>query len=150
MNTPFAPDSPSAAPQELTDLCLACGLCCNGVLHAYTIVAASEVETLQSLGTPVYSLGAGEFAFAQPCPHWQENRCTIYADRPKSCRTYECLLFKKLAAGLISASESAARLQKAHKLIAQSQEPSAAYEKTAHLRSYLRRYFEPEPASIRD
>jgi Fe-S-cluster containining protein len=110
----------STTPQDTTALCLACGFCCNGVLHTYTKVAAREVDALQRLGTQVYAIqGENVFAFDQPCPHWQENRCAIYVHRPKSCRTYECLLYKKLAAGLISLPDSLEQLQKAQALRAQ-------------------------------
>jgi hypothetical protein len=133
---------------ENNALCLACGFCCNGVLHTYTRVAASEVETLQRLETPLYPLQDGpEFAFTQHCPHWQENRCTIYVHRPMSCRTYECLLLKRLAAGLISTSASLARVQKTQKLIAQRDDPLSAFERDhleARLRAGLHRHFEPE------
>jgi hypothetical protein len=139
-------------PQDTTALCLACGFCCNGILHTYTKVAAHEAEALQRLGTPVYALeGGSSFAFAQPCPHWQENRCAIYAQRPKSCRTYECLLFKKLAAGLISPSDSLKQLQKAQGLLAQCDAPVSAEEHdhyAALLRSFLQRQFEPEHTLI--
>ena len=142
----------STTPQDTTALCLACGFCCNGVLHTYTKVAASEVDALQRLGTQVYSIqGENVFAFAQPCPHWQENRCAIYVHRQKSCRSYECLLYKKLAAGLISPSDSLKQLQKAQALLAQRDAPASALEHDhydALLRSFLQRQFEPEHTLI--
>lgn len=142
----------STTKQDTSALCLACGFCCNGVLHTYTKVAASEVENLKSLGTTVYGIqGETVFGFDQPCPHWQENRCAIYERRPKSCRTYECLLYKKLAAGLISPSDSLKQLQKAQVLRAQCDMPGSALEHdhyAALLRSFLQRQFEPEHAYI--
>jgi hypothetical protein len=152
MKTPFPSILPATAAQDRITLCLACGFCCNGVLHTYTRVAANEVPALQRLGTPIYPIPDGtnhrdEFAFDQPCPHWQGNCCAIYAQRPKSCRGYECLLYKKLAAGLISPAGSLARLQKTQQLLAQLLQPATVSDQArlnARLRASLRRHFEPD------
>lgn len=129
-----------------TILCLACGFCCNGVLHTYTRLTASEVVSLQLPGTSIYAIpNTPYFAFDQPCSFWQANHCTIYSQRPESCRLYECLLYKKLAAGLTGPVESLARLKKAQNLLAQSNTPNPTPNRlAARLRSCLERHFEPD------
>ena len=150
MNSHLPANTFATTSQDTTALCLACGFCCNGLLHTYTKALASEVKLLQRLGLSLEPIpGTAVFAFDQPCPQWQENRCVIYAQRPKSCRAYECLLYKKLAAGLISPAESLQRLQKAKNLLRQRDDPSQAAEyehNAALLRSFLNRNFEPEHA----
>lgn len=53
------------------------------------------------LGMKVTQSGQ-QASFALPC-HLLKNRCcTVYADRPKSCRTYRCRLRQSLDAGASS------------------------------------------------
>ena len=35
----------------------------------------------------------------QPCAALEDCRCTIYEDRPRHCRKFECLLLKRVQAG---------------------------------------------------
>jgi hypothetical protein len=99
------------------DLCLECGLCCNGVIFAdVRLESGDDAGLLRSLGLPVISAnaslrpGVGEPnrkskisrpRFQQPCAALDGCRCRIYADRPKYCREFECLLLKKVQAGLV-------------------------------------------------
>ena len=101
--------SPGALPEQL---CLACGLCCNGVLFKdVELQPGDDAERLRSHGLPVRS--ARKFKgtlnskpetqnpkFPQPCAALcAGNRCRIYAERPARCRQFECALFKSVAAG---------------------------------------------------
>lgn len=105
--------SPGSLPEQL---CLACGLCCNGVLFKdVELQPGDDAELLLSLGLPVRgprrvgrksgrSLHSKpetrNSKFPQPCAALCEgNRCRIYADRPTRCREFECALFKSVAAG---------------------------------------------------
>jgi len=48
--------------------------------------------------------------FAQPCPHFKVDRCTIYADRPSLCRTYRCRTLTELEDGEIEGAEALKRV----------------------------------------
>jgi Fe-S-cluster containining protein len=37
--------------------------------------------------------------FTQPCPAYADCRCQIYQQRPQHCRSFECLLLKRVKAG---------------------------------------------------
>lgn len=126
-------------------LCLACGLCCDGTLHTFTKVLPGEVEAMQRLGLKVYSAANGP-AFDQPCPCLQAGSCTIYAHRPLSCRSYECKLFKKYAAGMVTLEEALGRVQKAKELIVAARLQPEDTRQAAALRAYLQRHFEPAQA----
>ena len=91
-------------------LCLACGLCCNGVIFAdVRLQTGDEPERLRLLGLPLVTVrkpgapGAGvrnpKLKFHQPCAAFDGCRCRIYADRPRYCREFECGLLKKVSAG---------------------------------------------------
>jgi len=94
-------------------LCLACGLCCNGVLFKdVELQPGDDAEQLKSLGLPIREARKVQrkpgnpkpetrnSKFPQPCAALCEgNRCRIYSERPSRCREFECALFKSVAAG---------------------------------------------------
>jgi uncharacterized protein len=110
-------DQPMTSPGSLPEqLCLACGLCCNGVLFKdVELQPGDDAEQLKSLGLPIREARrAGRKSgcslhskpptrsskFPQPCAALcDDNRCRIYTERPARCREFECALFKSVAAG---------------------------------------------------
>jgi Fe-S-cluster containining protein len=46
-------------------------------------------------------LDNGKQAFDQPCLAHHDNRCTIYTQRPRACRSFECRLLEAHKAGKI-------------------------------------------------
>jgi uncharacterized protein len=99
-----APNAGLVEPGE--DLCLACGLCCDGTLFDLVKLEPSDDgRKLKLLGLPV-TVSRGKEAvsrFPQPCSALCEDRtCRIYADRPRQCRIFECGVFKDAKAGRIT------------------------------------------------
>jgi len=88
------------------ELCLACGLCCDGTLFDLVKLEPNDdARKLKELGLPVtISRGKEPVArFPQPCAALCEDRtCRLYADRPKQCRVFECGVFKNAKAGRIT------------------------------------------------
>ncbi len=83
-------------------LCLACGLCCNGVIFANLALRPSDnAARLRSLGLPVCSPNSALRPphLAQPCAAFDGCRCRVYGDRPQYCRQFECVLRKSVKAG---------------------------------------------------
>jgi hypothetical protein len=122
------------------DLCLSCGLCCNGVLFAdVKLQPRDDGGALRSLGLPLLPIGrprpgpAGHRAwkFLQPCAAFDGCRCAIYASRPFYCRKFECLLLKEFAQGRVTKAEALRTIRTARKLadkvdlLLRSLEPSA-------------------------
>jgi Fe-S-cluster containining protein len=90
--------------ESVDQLCPNCGLCCNGVLFAdVELRAGDNAVRLAKLGLSLEKKGAKKTAFAQPCSCFDGKLCTIYADRPKCCRTFECGLLKRVQAGELAA-----------------------------------------------
>ncbi len=93
----------SAAVNSAEQLCVACGLCCDGTLFDLVKLEASDDGAkLKALGLPVkVSRGAAPVPrFAQPCAALcQDRTCRLYADRPWQCRVFECGVFKDAKAG---------------------------------------------------
>jgi hypothetical protein len=83
-------------------ICLACGLCCNGVIFAdVKLQPGDKAERLRSGGLPVSKprSARGSPRFTQPCAAYDGCRCRVYAYRPQYCRHFECVLFKSVMAG---------------------------------------------------
>ncbi len=84
-------------------LCLACGLCCDGTLFDNVVLQpGDDARLLKASGLPVtLSCGRSPVArFPQPCAALCKDRtCRVYAHRPAQCRTYECMVFKEKEAG---------------------------------------------------
>ena len=95
----------SAGVESGEQLCLACGLCCDGTLFDLVKLEASDdVAKVKALGLPVkISRGKVPIArFPQPCAALCADRtCRLYADRPWQCRVFECRVFKDAKAGRI-------------------------------------------------
>ncbi|MES2137311.1 MAG: YkgJ family cysteine cluster protein [Pseudomonadota bacterium] len=100
-----------------SDLCNACGLCCNGVLFDHVAIEAGESEQVARLGFALSTAKEGGERFAQPCPMFRNNCCSIYADRPGSCRGYRCELLKKLEAGEIGFDAAIGRVAEAKAIL---------------------------------
>lgn len=95
---------------ESNDLCLECGLCCNGVLFADGQLQPDDNSSrLEKLGLKLKQKPKTEGAkrkFIQPCAAFDGCRCGIYTERPAYCRQFECLLLKRVASGETSRTEA--------------------------------------------
>jgi len=89
------------------DLCLECGLCCNGVIFADVELRSSEVQNLRSKMQNLASGGKNKkVKLPQPCAAFDGCRCRIYAERPMYCHQFECLLLKNVQSGRIGRTEA--------------------------------------------
>jgi Fe-S-cluster containining protein len=86
------------------ELCLSCGLCCDGTLFRdVELQPSDDAAKLHVLGLRMIRSRRGEAAahpkFPQPCSALcPDLKCRVYADRPARCRQFECALFKSVAA----------------------------------------------------
>ncbi len=87
-------------------LCLACGLCCDGTLFDNVQLGpGDDAKKMKALGLPVTISRARTpvIFFRQPCTALCADRtCQVYADRPGQCRTFECGVFKDAQARRIT------------------------------------------------
>ena len=101
-------------------LCLACGLCCDGTLFdGVQLEPGDDAPRLKSLGLPVaFSRGRKPVArFPQPCRALCTDRtCRLYADRPHQCRIFECGVFKEMQAGCTDLAAALRQVKKARRL----------------------------------
>ena len=89
------PANTNESPSNI--LCKSCGLCCSGHLFAWVRLNASELSPAESLGLKVIRNDPRQRGFTQPCPLW-DGTCTVYAsaDYPRTCKTYKCIVLRRL------------------------------------------------------
>jgi uncharacterized protein len=71
------------------NICLACGLCCDGTLIGFVQLESEEMPALKKIMDVEDENGHG--FFLHPCDKYC-NGCTIYEDRPKQCDKFKCKL----------------------------------------------------------
>lgn len=88
-------------------LCLACALCCNGVIFAdVKLQPGEDGSALRALGLRLVAGRGGRRLDAgtklpQPCSALDGCRCRVYENRPNYCRQFECALLKEVNAGRV-------------------------------------------------
>ena len=71
-----------------SNICLSCGLCCDGSLVGFVDIDNDELPALKELMSIDEEQGHGFFLL--PCDNLGCDGCTIYSDRPKQCRSFNC------------------------------------------------------------
>ena len=95
-------ESAENAGDCVSQLCPACGLCCNGVLFGdVELQRGDNPKRLAELGMELFRKGRKQ-CFHQPCACFDGKLCQIYAERPARCRTFECKLLQKTEAGEVT------------------------------------------------
>ena len=144
-------------PDAINHLCLACGLCCNGVLFRdVELQATDDLETLQKLGLTIRPSRSASRTprFAQPCAALcSGNQCRIYAERPKRCRDFDCGVLKEVIQGELEVDDALRLIRRAlrHanriKSLLRQLGDSAEHLPLARRFSQTRRRIESEPHS---
>jgi Fe-S-cluster containining protein len=103
------------APEQ--NLCVICGLCCDGTLFKHApLTAEDRLHTDGSFDVEVDPEHGG-YRFRQPCHHLHGRICSLYQTwRPEICHTYRCKLLKRHHAGEISLTEAQAIVQRTRTL----------------------------------
>ena len=86
------------------DLCLSCGLCCNG-----SIFSVIPLDNTLKRQLPLHYLADKKHQLLQlPCTHYVENKCGIYntPEKPHACSQFRCRLLFQLEDGKSSVKES--------------------------------------------
>lgn len=112
----FAMSDP-AIVDAASRLCLACGMCCNGVLFQIVRLQAEDsARDLEKLGMAL-SRKKTEPYFNQPCRFLDNCTCQIYTQRPSRCRQFECRQILALAGGDTTETDVAEVIQSIHRQV---------------------------------
>ncbi len=78
---------------DSSNICLSCGLCCDGTLIGFVQLTREELPLVRDLLKVEEADGNG--IFLQPCIKYCDG-CTIYNERPKQCASFKCGLLKSV------------------------------------------------------
>lgn len=76
------------------NICLSCGLCCDGTLIGHVQLGREELPALRELMN-IEDAGDGKGFFLHPCNNYCDG-CNIYSKRPKQCSDFRCGLLKSV------------------------------------------------------
>ena len=76
-----------------SNICLSCGLCCDGTLIGFVELDSEELPILSGLMDLEDANDKG--FFLQPCNNYCDG-CAIYSQRPKQCSSFKCGLLKSV------------------------------------------------------
>src|SRR5262245_31810672 len=102
--------------ETASDLCQACGLCCDGTLFQAIRVDVGAMKEAARVRLRIVDDAEGA-SLGLPCPA-HADVCTVYEDRPATCRTYRCELVDRLDAREIDFADAAARVARVKAAIA--------------------------------
>lgn len=80
-------------------------MCCDGTLFEGAVVADNEIDHVVSLSLTLKRRADGVMTFDQPCPAFAGGCCSVYEQRPGSCRAYNCKLVREYTSGRMSTDE---------------------------------------------
>lgn len=78
--------------RESENICVSCGLCCDGTLIGFVQLDSDELSVLREVKEIEEVDGTG--FFLQPCANLGCDGCTIYAQRPRNCDKFKCEMLK--------------------------------------------------------
>ena len=104
--------------KEGSELCISCGLCCQGILERAAALEPVEVELASDLGLKRFVTSDGINKFHLPCPLIEGNVCSVYmSPYPNVCSEFQCILLDQLLSGEISLEASLKIILKIKKYI---------------------------------
>ena len=104
-----------------SQLCVSCGLCCDGALHDAAALLPEEISLALSLGMKV-TQSVEDVRFSLPCHLLKDRCCTVYANRPSPCRNYKCRLLQTLEADESSLQQCLDKVSSARSLLSDLQD----------------------------
>ena len=100
-----------------SQLCTACGMCCDGNLFAFVAVSSDEARVLAAEGVKVLD-DRGRLKLGQRCAALEGCHCRVYEKRPFACRRFDCLLARSLTDKELPLSEALAIVVEAKQRLA--------------------------------
>lgn len=81
------------------DLCHHCGLCCTGLLFRHVRLGSSDKSFMETYEVQARESSSDGTVMRLPCSFRDGTSCRVYADRPRKCRSYSCILRRQVSNG---------------------------------------------------
>jgi Fe-S-cluster containining protein len=102
---------------SVSELCEACGLCCNGSLYTHVVLTDDDVLALKKHPQVTFETRDHQTALVQGCSQHDGSGCRIYQDRPAACSRYFCALADDVKYDDLSLPEGLAIVAEARALV---------------------------------
>lgn len=79
---------------DSSNICIACGLCCDGSIIGYVQIGNDELEVTREIMDIEEANGEG--FFFHPCEKLSCDGCTVYNQRPKKCISFKCKILNSI------------------------------------------------------
>ena len=129
--------------EAVEQLCLGCGLCCDGSLFSNAVLEKDETP----LVGPTRQGANGTLLFDLPCRCFN-GKCSIYTARPKTCIGFYCDTAKLVKSGLLGQARGQARVDKMRAHIAGLRKMTGDYETS--MPTLSRRVIDEFKAGLKD
>lgn len=101
-----------------SDLCVACGMCCDGTMFNNVVCSKEEAEYMGTFG--IGSKKAEKidsYVFFVPCPLHVNGSCSIYEDprKPKTCSGFKCTLLKRVLNNEVTPEQALVKVERMKK-----------------------------------
>lgn len=141
-----------------SQLCVACGLCCDGAINLHAFVEANEdIKAFESAGIKLTPTRDGRYRLDFPCARFSEGKCQTYNCRPAICHSYRCKLLKRHDHGHISHEQARkvveiakGKIQRVTALAAECFPDLRAHSLRELLRTIDERFAELDPQAQRE
>ncbi len=130
------------------ELCLSCGLCCDGTLDDHVALETDETKLVSQLRLTLYKEKVDYDAFDLPCPCFKYSKCSVYAHRPRNCRDYQCKVLKGYLQGTISFGESMELVRKAKSLMGAIYKHIGGVDYSKRIWEQIRNFMELQAKSV--
>lgn len=97
-----------------SDLCVACGMCCDGTMFKNVVADDAELIQMSFLGAETKVQEEKQF-FLQPCPAHINGSCSIYETRPKTCIGFKCALLKRVLKNEVTPEQAMKKVERMKK-----------------------------------
>ncbi len=91
----------NVSPLNSADLCIPCGLCCDGSLFERAALRPQEETIARTLGLLVFKPEKEKMFFGQPCPAFRNHKCSVHEQKPTVCKKFRCKLLISYESSLI-------------------------------------------------
>ena len=101
-----------------SDLCVACGMCCDGTMFNNVVCSKEEAEYMGTFGIGSKKAEkVDSYVFFEPCPLHINGSCSIYTDpkKPKTCSGYKCALLKRVLRNEITPEQAMKKVERVKK-----------------------------------
>ena len=123
----------AVADPRSSDLCLDCGLCCDGSIFGKARLRPDELELSVAAGLERVD-DDGQAFFRLGCSCLDRTACRIYEKRPETCRTFRCALLNRLDTGDVDFMTAKTMVAEARRLADRADELNDRVENRADAR----------------